>query len=114
MASERHELQPISCKSAAAINKDAEYKEICFEKDIAYIMPFERAGKHIALAADLTTPLSWIKAEGCVIDGTADKCSWIIETFGEKVRDVRKKVTSKFHKKSEEEEKENAIIEGSS
>jgi hypothetical protein len=96
----KHEMQPISCKSEANLNQDAEYKEICFEKDIAYIMPFQRAGRHLAMAADFTTPISWTKADNCNIDNTNEKCIMIIETFGEKVKDIKKKVVNKFHKDS--------------
>lgn len=50
------------------------------------------------MAADFTTPLSWIKGENCTIDGTSEKCKRTIETFGEKVKDIKEKVANKFHK----------------
>jgi hypothetical protein len=53
------------------------------------------------MAADFTTPLSWIKGPDCKIEGTSSKCSHLVETFGEKIKDVKKKVASKFHKKKE-------------
>jgi hypothetical protein len=63
-------------------------------------MPFQKDGRHIAMAADFTTPISWMKGENCTIDGSSYKCKLTIETFKEKVKDLGKKVGNKFHKKS--------------
>lgn len=32
---------------------------------------------HVALAADLTAPLSWIKGPDCAIEGTSEKCKML-------------------------------------
>jgi hypothetical protein len=76
-------------------------------------MPFQKDGRHIAMAADFTTPISWMKGDNCNVDGSAEKCKMTIETFKEKVNDIKKKVVSKLHKGAKKD-KENAIIEGSS
>jgi hypothetical protein len=34
-------------------------------------MPFQKDGRHIAMAADFTTPISWMKGENCTIDGSS-------------------------------------------
>jgi hypothetical protein len=34
-------------------------------------MPFQKDGRHIAMAADFTTPISWMKGENCNIDGSS-------------------------------------------
>jgi hypothetical protein len=65
------------------------------------------------MAADFTTPLSWMKGPNCHLEGTSEKCKMIIETLGEKINDIKKKVSSRFHK-ANNAEKEDAIIEGSS
>lgn len=64
------------------------------------------------MAADFTTPLSWLKGQHCTVENSSEKCKIIMETFRDKVKDIKKKVVSKFRKETPEEE--NAIIEGSS
>jgi hypothetical protein len=108
------ELEPITCKNETTINQDAEYKEVCYEKDISYLIPFLKDRQHIALAADLTAPLSWIKGPDCEVEGTSQKCKMVTETFSEKVKSVKKKVASRLHKSTQAAQKEDAIIEGSS
>lgn len=54
---------------------DNEYKEICFQKDISYSIPFIKDNSHYSLAADFTIPLSWIKGKQCQIESTAKKCN---------------------------------------
>lgn len=74
-----------------------------------------KEGKHVALAADLTAPLSWIKGPDCTVEGSGQKCTLLKETLMDKVKAVKKKVGSKLHKSKEaDKEKEDAIIEGSS
>jgi hypothetical protein len=65
------------------------------------------------MAADFTTPLSWIKGDHCTVEGSSEKCKVIMETFRDKVKEIKKKVVGKFKKEPKGEE-ENAIIEGSS
>lgn len=78
-------------------------------------MPFGRDGHTVALAADFTAPLSWMKGEDCTIEGSSEKCKSVIESMGDKIKKIKQKVISKFHKKAEKTaEKEDAIIEGSS
>jgi hypothetical protein len=57
----------VSCKNESSINQDAEYKEICYEKDISYVIPFIKDNQHVAIAADFTAPISWIKGPDCKI-----------------------------------------------
>lgn len=71
----RGDLSPIACRDESAINQDADYKEVCYEKDISYNIPFIRDKEHVAFSADLTAPLSWVKGPDCVIEGTTQKCT---------------------------------------
>lgn len=68
------DIAPIVCKDEASINQEAEYKEVCYEKDISYNMPFIKENQHVLFAADLTAPLSWIKGPDCIVEGTSQKC----------------------------------------
>lgn len=70
--------------------------------------------QHVMMSVDLTIPISWIKGPDCVIEGSTNKCDRIIETFAEEVRETKKKISNKLHKKKQEKNVENAIIEGSS
>lgn len=62
----RGDLDPIACRDEKSI-QDADYKEVCYEKDISYNIPFVRDGQHVAFSADFTAPLSWIKGPDCII-----------------------------------------------
>jgi len=72
---EKAKLDAIQCTPADKINQDADYKEICYEKDIAYTIPFVHNGSITYLAADFTTPISWLKGPDCVVEGTKHLCS---------------------------------------
>jgi hypothetical protein len=105
---------PIVCKNETTLNQDAEYKEICYEKDISYSIPFINNDQHVAMSVDLTIPISWIKSPDCRIEGSNKQCTRIIETFKEEIKETKRKIAKRFHKKSKGTEVENAIIEGSS
>jgi hypothetical protein len=66
-------------------------------------MPFGRDGHTVALSADFTAPLSWMKGEDCVIEGSSSKCKSVIESMSDKIKKIKQKVTSKFHKKTSKE-----------
>lgn len=76
---------PIKCHPPVN-NSDAEYTEICYEKDITYSIPFIKDGLHYSLSADFTTPISWIKAKGCKVESTHEKCHRVTETIAEQVK----------------------------
>lgn len=63
-------------------------------------MPFVRDGHTVALAADFTAPLSWMKGEDCGIEGASQKCKSVLESITDKLKKIKQKVTSKFHKKA--------------
>ena len=63
-------------------------------------MPFVRDGRTVALAADFTTPLSWMKGDDCAIEGSSEKCKSVLENMADKLKNIKQKVTSKFHKKA--------------
>lgn len=65
------------------------------------MIPFVKEGKHIAMAADLTAPLSWIKGSDCTVEGSGQKCRLLKETLMDKVKAVKRKVGSKLHKGKE-------------
>jgi hypothetical protein len=98
--------------SNQTVSNEADYREICYEKDITYSIPFIIEQKHYSLAADFTTPLSWIKGRDCKVEGTARRCHRLTETVAEKMREETRR--SKLHKKADHQLQENAIIEGSS
>lgn len=105
-------MRGISCSPINSTD-EREYKEICFQKDLAYSIPFINDNKHFALAADFTTPLSWIKGTQCQVDGIAQKCHRITETIAERFRDSQKS-KSKLHMMASESGLENSVIYGSS
>jgi len=53
---------PVTCHNGTVSN-EADFKEICYEKDITYSIPFIIHDTHYSLSADFTTPLSWIKGK---------------------------------------------------
>ena len=65
------------------------------------------------MSVDLTAPIGWIKSSECKIEGSGKKCTRVIETFAEEIKELKHKVSKKLHKKKNELS-ENAIIEGSS
>jgi hypothetical protein len=65
------------------------------------------------MAVDLTIPLGWIKGPECKIEGSSQHCSRVTETLVEKVKETKKKISNKLHKK-QDQPKEDAIIEGAS
>jgi hypothetical protein len=42
--------------------------------------------QHLAISADFTAPISWIKGPDCKVEGTKNKCKRIIETVAEKAK----------------------------
>ena len=66
---------------------------------------------HYSLAADFTTPLSWVKHKECKIEGTHKRCHRMTETIVEQFREHTRK--SRLHRR-DDNLKENGVIEGSS
>ena len=71
--SESVSLSPVQC-NRLSVNNEADFKELCYEKDITYSIPFIIEGTHYSLAADFTTPISWIKGKSCKIQSTGKRC----------------------------------------
>ena len=69
------------------------------------------------LALDLTSPISWIKSDTCKIAGTNQKCQLFKQTLNQKLKRVLKhkinQLIKKLKMKIVDDEKDNAIIEGS-
>lgn len=55
--------------------------------------------KHNMMAVDLTAPISWIKGSDCKIEGTEKRCNRVFETLKEEVKEVKRKLSNKLHKK---------------
>jgi hypothetical protein len=102
--SQPFKFEPVTCKNESSINQDAEYKEICYEKDISYVIPFIKDGQQYGMSADFTAPISWIKGPDCKIEGTNTKCKRLIETVTDKVKEIKKKIMNKIHKKGSDSE----------
>jgi hypothetical protein len=114
LRSDHYQNEPIVCKNETTLNHDAEYHEVCFEKDISHSIMFMNNEQHVMMAIDLTAPISWIKGPDCKIEGSTHPCKRVFETFVEEVKEVKKKVANKFKKNKGKVLVEDAIIEGSS
>ena len=77
-AQRKQQIQSINCKDEKDLEEDAQYREVCYEKDIAYAIRFRNEEGHLAMAADFTTPLSWVKGADCKIEGSSDKCTHLV------------------------------------
>lgn len=66
--------EPIHCKDEKELKQDADYQEVCYEKDIAHVIPMVKNNETAMIAADFSTPISWLKGPDCVIDKTNKPC----------------------------------------